>query len=305
MKLGAVIMHVDLGNDPKSIRDFVQSIEGAGFDAFHTNDHVIGAHPDRALGEKLHTVDVPVHEPFVLLAYLAAVTTHIELVTSILILPQRQTVLVAKQAAELDLLAGGRLRLGVGVGRNWMEYEALNEQFDNRGERYEEQITVLRRLWTEELVTFDAQWHHLDRIGLNPMPVQRPIPIWIGSFFGKVYEKVIERAARIADGWMPQFPPGDEFAAVLRRFRGYAQAAGRDPADIGIECVAKVAKSDDPKLWVAQARAFEALGATHLKVMTAGGGFASLAEQLHAMLAWRHAVATEVSVGNTTMGDIE
>ena len=140
--------------------------------------------------------------------------------TSVLLLPQRQTVLVAKQAAALDVLSGGRLRLGVGVGRNWMEYEALNEQFTNRGKRIEEQVEVLRRLWTEELVTFEGAWHHLDRVGINPLPRQRPIPIWMGSFFGHLVESVLERVGRLADGWMPQFPPDDDL-------RGRARPAAR------------------------------------------------------------------------------
>src|SRR5207248_7892142 len=159
-----------------------------------------------------------------------AVSTRLGLVTSILVLPQRQTVLVAKQAAALGLLAAGRLRLGVGVGRNWMEYAALNEDFTDRGARLEEQVEVLRRLWTEELVTYDGRWHHLDRVGLNPMPAQRPIPMWMGSYVGQVVEKVIRRIGRMADGWLPQMPPGPELAAVLARLRGYAAEAGRDPA---------------------------------------------------------------------------
>ena len=235
MRLGVTLSHPDLGADPGFLKEFAQAVEEAGFDHVLTAEHVIGAHPDRAGGEQIHTYDVPYHEPFVLLGYLGAVTTRLELVTSILILPQRQTVLVAKQAAELDLLTEGRLRLGVGVGRNWMEYEALNEEFSDRGERIEEQVDVLRRLWTEELVTFEGRWHHLDRVGLNPRSVQRPIPIWMGSFRGRVVERVIERVGRLADGWFPQFPPGDELAAVLDRMRGYATAAGRDPASIGIE----------------------------------------------------------------------
>ena len=141
--------------------------------------------------------------------------------------------LLAKQAAELDLLTGGGLRLGVGIGRNWMEYEALDQDFSNRGRRIEEQIAVMRQLWTQELVTFDGNWHHLDRIGINPLPVQRPIPIWMGSFFGNLVEKVLERTGRLADGWMPQFPPGDLLAGALDRLRGYAAAAGRDPEHAG------------------------------------------------------------------------
>jgi probable F420-dependent oxidoreductase len=286
VRLGVTFGHPDLGDDPAFLKDFAQAAEGAGFDHLLAAEHVIGGHPDRLRGEKVHTYDVLYHEPFVLFGFLGAVTRHLELVTSILILPQRQTVLVAKQAAELDLLTGGRLRLGVGVGRNWMEYEALNENFENRGPRIEEQVDVLRRLWTEELVTYDGTWHHLDRMGLNPMPVQRPIPIWMGSYVGQVVEKVIRRIGRLADGWYPQMPPGDELAAVLGRLRGYAVEAGRDPASIGVEGSMPIKRDDDPERWVAKAKAFADLGATHLRVMTAGGGFETPQQHLDAVVRW-------------------
>jgi probable F420-dependent oxidoreductase len=287
-----MLIDSDLGNDPSFLKDMAQSLEGAGFDAVLTNDHVIGAHPDRQRpGEKVHTYDVPCHEPLVLLTFLGAVTTRLELVTSIIISTQRQTVLLAKQAAELDLLTGGRLRLGVGIGRNWMEYEALNEDFSNRGRRLEEQVAVLRALWSEELVTFDGQWHHLDRVGLNPLPVQRPIPIWMGSFVGALVEKVLERTGRLADGWMPQFPPGDELAAAIERLRGYAQTAGRDPETLGIECGMRISAADDPQRWLDTASAFRSLGATHLRVSTMGGGYTSPAEHLAAWIRWHDTVA--------------
>jgi probable F420-dependent oxidoreductase len=285
VRYGVSLSAPDLGNDAGFLKDFAQTVEGAGFDHILSAEHVVGGHRDRAGGEKVHTADVPYHEPFVLFGVLGAVTERVELVTSILILPQRQTAVVAKQAAELDLLTGGRLRLGVGVGRNWMEYEALNEDFTTRGARLEEQVDVLRRLWTEDLVTFDGRWHHLDRIGLNPLPVQRPIPIWMGSFVGQVVEKVIRRIGRLADGWFPQMSPAD-LAPVLERLRGYAAEAGRDPAAIGIECGIAVKRDDDPARWVERAAAYEALGATHLRVMTAGGGFRSPQEHLDAALRW-------------------
>jgi probable F420-dependent oxidoreductase len=291
VKLGVAFANDDIGNDFAVIKDVVQGLEDAGFDSFATNDHVIGGHPDRAAGETVHTYRTAVHEPLVLLSFIGAVTSRLELVTSVLLLPQRQTTLVAKQVAELDLLSGGRVRLGVGVGRNWMEYEALNEDFSNRGRRMEEQVEVLRRYWTEELVTFEGSWHVLDRVGLNPMPVQRPVPIWMGSFFGKVVEQVIERIGRLADGWMPQFPPDEDFAAVLERLRGYATAAGRDPSSIGIECGIRIRADDDPQRWVDLAEAYARLGATHLKVLTAGGGFQTPIEHRDAMMRWREAVS--------------
>lgn len=288
MKLGAAFSNTTIGTDWGAIKEVAQALDGAGFDSIATNDHVIGGHPDRAGGEKVHTYDVAVHEPIVMLSFIGAVTTRVELVTSILLLPQRQTTLVAKQIAELDLLSGGRVRLGVGVGRNWMEYEALNEEFGNRGKRMEEQIEVLRRYWTEELVTFEGQWHHLDRVGLNPMPIQRPVPIWMGSFFGAINENVIRRIGRMADGWMPQFPP-DKLAPVLERLQGYARDAGRDPASLGIECGIRAQKADDPRSWADLAVAYRDLGATHLKVMT-GGDCSSPAEHIELMLRWHETV---------------
>jgi probable F420-dependent oxidoreductase len=291
MKLGVMLIDSDIGNDPGVLREIAQTVEGVGFDTILTNDHVIGGHADRQRpGEKVHTYDVPSHEPLILLSYLGAVTSRIELATAIVISTQRQTVLLAKQAAELDLLTSGRLRLGVGIGRNWMEYEALNEEFGNRGRRLEEQIAVLRALWTDELVTFDGEWHHLDRMGLNPMPVQRPIPIWMGSFVGNIVEKVLERTGRLADGWMPQYPPGDEFAAMLERLRGYAVAAGRNPSDIAIECGVRIKKGDDPAKWIADADAYRSHGATHLRLSTVGGGFATPHEHLAAWAEWYHVV---------------
>jgi probable F420-dependent oxidoreductase len=236
----------------------------------------------------VHTYDVVSREPFVLFAFMGAVTQRLEFVTSIVILPQRQTVLVAKQAAELDLLTGGRLRLGVGIGRNWMEYEALNEDFHNRGRRVEEQIAVLRRLWTEELVTFAGTWHHLDRMGLNPMPVQRPIPIWMGTYT-QIIENAIKRVARVADGWFPQFPPNDEFKAVLERFRGYARDAGRDPSSIGIDAGINATRGG-PDDWVQQARAWEELGATHLTVGTMGSRFTLPRQHIEAMIKVKEAL---------------
>jgi len=285
LKLGVNLPARDF-TDPVAIKDYVQAIEGAGYDHVLSAEHVLGGHPDRQQpGETVHTYESPYHEPFVLFGFIAAAAPSLEVVTSILVLPQRQTALVAKQAAELDLLTGGKVRLGIGLGRNWMEYEALNENFRNRGRRVEEQIEVLRRLWTEELVTYKGRWHNLDRMGLNPLPVQRPIPIWMGTYT-QVVENAIKRVARIADGWFPQFQPNDEFRALLERFHGYAREAGRDPASIGIE--AGLRGGEDLDAVRRQAEDWKALGASHLRVMAAGG---NLQERIDSLVRVKQAVA--------------
>lgn len=270
MKYGVTLANRELGAGPEAIKDFVQAVEGAGFNHVLAAEHVAGGHPDRQKpGERVHTFEQPYHEPFVLFGFIASITKTLEMVTSILILPQRPTFLVAKQAAELDLLSGGRVRLGVGLGRNWMEYEVLNENFKNRGRRVEEQIEVLRKLWTEEMVTFEGKYHHIDRMGLNPNSVQKPIPIWMGTYT-QVVEHAVERVARIADGWFPQFQPGPEFEALLERFRGYVREAGRDPASVGIECGLRIDPATGPDKWAEQVDAFKKLGATHLRIGVAG-----------------------------------
>ena len=182
MQLGAVFPQTELGADPVVIRDYAQAVEGLGYHHLVAYEHVIGAHPDRLThGWRMYTHQDQFHEPLVLFAYLAAVTQRLEFVTGILILPMRQTALVAKQAAELDVLSGGRLRLGVGIGRNRVEYEVMNASFHDRGRRSAEQVEVLRALWTQELVTFEGRWHTISNAGINPLPVQRPIPIWFGG----------------------------------------------------------------------------------------------------------------------------
>lgn len=294
MQIGAAFANASsLGTDFGRIRDLVQTLDGAGLDSIATNDHVVGAHPDRSEGHTLNEYTLAVHEPLVLLSFIGAVTSRIGLVTSVLLTPQRQTTLVAKQVAELDVLSGGRVRLGVGIGRNWMEYEALNEDFTNRGRRLEEQVEVLRRYWTEELVTFEGEWHHLDRVGINPLPIQRPIPIWMGSYHSKIVEKVLERIGRMADGWMPQFPP-DTLAPVLERVRGYAADAGRDPAELGVECGIRIGADDEPDTWIERAKAFVDLGATHLKLM-AGPGFDSPQARVEALVRGHDAIRPEVA----------
>ena len=222
MKLGLVFPQTEFGNDPAALRDYAQTAEDLGFTHILAYDHVLGANPERPGGWKgPYTYQNPFHEPFVLFGFMAAVTRRLGFCTGVIILPQRQTALVAKQAAEVDVLSGGRLRLGVGLGWNEVEYTALGEAFHDRGRRIEEQIALLRRLWTEPLVEFTGRWHRVPDAGLNPLPVQRPIPIWMGGS----HPNVLRRAAQLADGWLPNFrTPADARPALDRLNQDLAEA---------------------------------------------------------------------------------
>jgi probable F420-dependent oxidoreductase len=287
LKLGTVFSHPQMGNDPAAWKDFAQAVEGAGFNHIVAAEHVAGGSPERLAGERVHTYEEVYHDPFVLFSFLAGVTRTIEFGTAILILPQRQTFVVAKQAADLDIVSNGRLRIGIGSGRNWMEYEVLGVPFEDRGRRMQEQVEVLRRLWTEELVTYRGKYHDIDRMGINPLPVQRPIPIWMGSYT-RVVEHVVKRIARIADGWIPQFPPNDDFRALMERFRGYAREAGRNPDDINIECGARITTGEDPEGWLNTAQAYKDIGATHLRCFVTGD--VTIQERINLLTKWRDTV---------------
>jgi probable F420-dependent oxidoreductase len=264
MKLGVVFPQTEIGADPASIRDYAQAVEGMGYDYLLTYDHVVGANPDRPGGWRgPYTYRDMFHEPFVLFGYLAGITETLELVTGILILPQRQTVLIAKQAAEVDVLSGGRLRLGIGVGWNSVEYVALNRDFHTRGRRVEEQVRLLRALWQNELVDFQGDEHRVPDAGLNPLPVQQPIPIWMGG----MAEPVLHRIARMADGWMPQFQPGPDADQMLERLWAYIREAGRDPGEVGIDGRLSLSIGG-PDAWAERAQAWQELGATHLAANT-------------------------------------
>ena len=212
MRFGVVFPQTEIGADPLVIRDFAQAAEALGYHHILAYDHVIGANPASRPGWRPpYSHRDSFHEPFVLFGYLASLTKNIELVTGIIILPQRQTVLVAKQAAALDVLSGGRLRLGIGIGWNPVEYEALGENFKNRGRRCEEQVEVMRKLWTQELVSFEGKWHKITDAGLNPLPIQKPIPIW----FGGTDDRALRRLARLGDGWFPQLRPDQTCQAAI------------------------------------------------------------------------------------------
>ncbi len=268
MRIGVVFPQTEIGDDPVLVRDFAQTAEGLGFTHLLVFDHVLGAglahHP--GWHGAYHAGDA-FHEPFVLFGYLAGLTERIELVTGVLVLPQRQTALVAKQAAEVDVLSAGRLRLGVGVGWNDVEYQALGENFHDRGRRIEEQIALLRALWTEPVVDFQGRWHRVPEAGLNPLPVQRPIPLWLGG----QAEPVLRRIGVMGDGWFPQMLPDSGAAEMLDRLRGYAVDAGRDPDRIGVEPRVEE-RYGEPSRWPALVDAWRELGATHMGVSTRGLG---------------------------------
>ena len=273
MKIGVVFPQTEIGEDPAVIRDYAQAVEAMGYTHILAFDSVVGANPDRPGGwTSQYTYRHAFHEPFVLFGFCAGVTRSIELVTGIVILPQRQATLVAKQAAAVDVLSGGRLRLGIGVGWNPVEFEALGESFTNRGKRVEEQLEVMRRLWTRELVTYEGRWHRVPDAGINPLPVQRPIPIWMGG----ESEVVLRRAARLADGWitLQTFRPGPAAQQTIDRLHGFVREAGRDPTAFGIEgrvALAQVPPAEHAKE-LATWRAMR--GVTHLCVNTMGLGLA-------------------------------
>jgi len=255
MRLNVQFPTRDIGSDPAKIRDWAQAAEDLGFAYIEVADHVFGA-AARDGWTPVYSEDDPFHETFVTLGFLAAATTKIGLSSGVLILPQRQTGVVAKQAAEVDLLSGGRLRLGVGVGWNHVEYEALDTDWHTRGARQAEQVEALKRLWSEDLVTFKGRFHGLREVNINPPPVQRPIPIW----FGGSSEPVIERAARLGDGWMPIMAPDGEAERKLATLRGHLDTYGRDAEAFGIEGWLRM-DEDDPDLWSAAAEGWRRLGA--------------------------------------------
>ena len=279
MKIGVVFPQTEIGNDPAAIRDYAQTAEGLGFSHVLAYDHVLGANPQRTGGwSGPYTYLTPFHEVFVLFGYLAAVTQRLGLATGIIILPQRQTALVAKQAASLDVLSGGRLRLGVGLGWNEVEYTALNENFHNRGKRMDEQVELMRRLWTEPLVDFQGKWHTIPDAGLNPLPIQRPIPIW----FGGNAEAALRRLARLGDGWIALHRRAAEARPALAMLERFLEEAGRSRSQVGLE-VRISYETGDPKAWETALREWLAEGATHISFNSMGSGFTTPQEHIQAI----------------------
>lgn len=274
MQIGVVYPQTELAADPATVRAYVQAVEDLGFRHILVYDHVLGADPASHPGwNGPYDVDTTFHEPFVLFGFLAAVT-RLELVTGIIIAPQRQTALLAKQAAEVDILAGGRFRLGIGVGWNTVEYEALGQDFRTRGRRQEEQIGLLRRLWTERVVDHDGEFDRIRGAGIAPLPVQRPIPIWMGGASPAAFGRI----GRLADGWFPMIAPGEKLDEARRHIVAGAEKAGRSAESIGMEGRIRAGAEA-----ARHAVKWREAGATHLTVDTMRSGYEGLGGHVRAL----------------------
>jgi len=273
MQIGISFPQTEIGADPAVIRDFAQAAEELGCARISVVDHVVQqGTPQGPEFARFYSREVMFHECLTTLAFMAASTTRIGLASAILILPQRQAVLVAKQAAQVDVFSGGRLRLGVGLGWNEVEFDALDMSFHDRGKRVVEQIDVMRRLWTEDLVTYEGRWHRFADAGLNPEPVQRPIPVWVGA----LADPAIRRAARIGDGWYmyPRQEPDDSAQARISLFRQAAAEAGREPDALGIDATVFASQGAGPDEWLAVMTRWRELGVNSLTFRTAESGLA-------------------------------
>jgi probable F420-dependent oxidoreductase len=270
VKIGVTFPQLDFGPDARAIRAYAQAAQDLGFDYLLAYDHVLSADPTNRPGWTGYTDKDSFHEPFVLFGFMGAVAPSLEYVTGVIILPQRQTALVAKQAAEMDILTGGKFRLGIGVGWNYVEFEGLNEEFANRGRRIEEQVELLRKLWTEPVITFEGKYHRVVEAGLNPLPIQRPIPIWIGG----TADVALERCGRIGDGWFPLGRCTPENLQRIARLRDYAEAAGRPRDAVGID--ARIDMRTVPEAeWGEEIARWRAAGATHLSINTMNQGYST------------------------------
>jgi probable F420-dependent oxidoreductase len=286
MRTGVVFPQTEIEMDAGAVREWTRAVEAMGFSHVVAYDHVLGASTaSRPAWKGPYTAESTFHEPLVLFSFMAGVTSRLGFLTGIVILPQRQTALVAKQAASLDVLSGGRLRLGVGTGWNEVEYEALGVAFASRGARYDEQIEVLRALFARPAVTFHGAYHTISDAGINPLPLQRPLPIWMGGgadspLTGQpASDKVLRRIARVADGWFVLWQPDERGRELLARFHGYVKDAGRDPAAIGVEGRLDARRADAER-WAERAGAWAAIGASHLCVNTMGDGLRGAAQHL-------------------------
>lgn len=279
MRIGVVFPQTEIGAIPADIARYATTVESLGFRHLLAYDHVVGgsldAHPQLA---GRYTSETMFHEVFVLFGYLAALTTTLEFVSGVIILPQRQTALVAKQAAEIDVLSSGRLRVGIGIGWNAIEYEALNESFRNRARRFEEQIALLRALWTEPVLTFRGDFHTIDHAGILPMPLQQPIPLWIGASA----EPAVRRAARLGDGYLATTPIGPQLDAILGWLTDELARNGRSLNDFGLEGRIGLATGDEDD-WKREFAFWRDRGASHVSFNTMGGTYHGVGAHLDAL----------------------
>jgi probable F420-dependent oxidoreductase len=287
MQLGVVFPQTELGGDVGAVRAYAQGVEQLGYRHLLVYDHVLGADPSRhAPWNGPYDVNTTFHEPFVLFGFLAGITS-LELVTGVIILPQRQTALVAKQAAEVDLLTNGKFRLGIGVGWNRVEYDGLGQDFTTRGRRSGEQVELMRKLWTTPVVDASIDDEQIVGAGIAPLPVQRPIPVWFGVQSPPAYR----RAGRLGDGWFPQVQPGPKLDEAKSIVDQAARDAGRDPSSLGME--GRVSWTGDPDELAAHVQSWRDAGATHLSINTMKADLATVDDHLHALEAAAAVTANE------------
>ncbi|MBT5914548.1 MAG: LLM class F420-dependent oxidoreductase [Rhodospirillaceae bacterium] len=282
MKLGLSFPQTEIGTDPVKIKDFIQTAEGLGYDFITFVDHVLGEEAPRGASfAGNYTRDYMFHEVMVLMGYAAAVTKTIGLGTAVMILPQRQAVLVAKQAAEVDLLSGGRMRLGVGLGWNRVEYDALGMPFKNRAKRFSEQIEVMRELWSNRVIEYKGEFHSFDSAGINPEPIQRPIPVWIGA----MKDVAVRRAARIGDGWFmyPRQEPSNDAHEMISIYRQAAAEAGREPDSLGINATVFANQGLGPDEWRSIMEKWKEMGVNEFTFRTAESDLKNLKAHMNAI----------------------
>ena len=286
MQIGVVFPQTEIGADFGAIREYAKSVEAMGYTHVLAYDHVLGANTASRPGWRgAYTLESMFHEPFVLFSYMAGATSRLGFITGILIVSQRQTALVAKQAACLDVLCEGRLRLGIGTGWNEVEYEALGISFAGRSKRMEEQTEVLRKLWTKDAITLRTPMHTITDAGISPLPVQRPIPIWMGGGSDRpnwnttAKDGAIRRIARLADGWVPLWEPGERAEELMEKYRGFCREYGRDPARLGLQGRLYAHRGKEAS-WSEGIAAWRDIGASHLAINTMDDGLKGAQQHL-------------------------
>ncbi|MPZ50488.1 MAG: TIGR03619 family F420-dependent LLM class oxidoreductase [Dehalococcoidia bacterium] len=264
MRYGVSLPQDPAGMDPVAVRDFAQAAEDLGYEFINGSDNLLDTDSGNVR-----------HEPIIANTFMAACTSKVTLGTSVLILPERQTAVVAKQLAELDMLSSGRARLGIGLGSSEEEYRAVGMDMKTRGRRMEEQIHVLRAFWTQPVVTYKGRWHNIEGLGVNPLPPQRPIPIWVGGSS----DAALKRIAKLADGWIPGGFSVEAVAPAIEQFNGYLKDAGRKPGDVAIQARLRIL-TGTPESWLQARDGYEAAGATHLGIIINAPEYTSIDQHI-------------------------